>query len=292
MATLHKSNSSPKEQAEFFMQDNNMKGKYLGECLDDCRWGSMTTVMYEMSIKEIIGFIQNWMQQNEENFEVLWNEEQLEEIYPEFELPFIYHEACPRDKQHSGVIRDRGGRLRCSHRSEQKFKPSFISYWDSFDKLSGMETRHFEEDKPYYRIPDDILDEEIGDLFPEYKKDLEQHQRELEKFEQEKSTGLVIDICYAILSDKGRILPLETIIKRLNLSPETETVHCETFGPCKRLDELSQEEKKEYDSNGRCHGHVQPYDEVEFSFDGRNLAFYVQKWYQQLPNGKAPIFEK
>lgn len=242
---LDKSNRLPKEQAKFLMAKGNMRGRYLGASLDSCRWGSQTTIMYEMSVKGLMGFIQNWMQQNLKNFTGLWHKKQIEELYTKFELPFINYETCPRDKNHSGIVRDLGGRLRCAHKSEKRFKPSFVDYWESFDELSGMIQRHYFEDEP-------------SDHLPGYKKDAERYKRELEEFKQEESSLLVTDICYAILSDKGRILPLETIIKRLDLRPETEIV----------------------------------YDKVEFPFDGWDLAFYVQKWYQQLFDGKSPIFEK
>jgi hypothetical protein len=290
--TIDKSNRLPKEQAKFLMTEDEMKGKYLGACLDSCRWGSQTTVMYEMGVKGLIGFIQNWMQQNPENFTDLWHEKQIEELYTKFELPFIHHETCPRDKNHSGVVRDLGGKLRCAHKSEERLKPNFVRYWDSFDKLSGMTYRHYFQDEPSDPLPDDAWDEKTGELLPEYKEDAERYQKELEEFQQEEPSLLVTDVCYSILSDRGRILPLETIIKRLNLRPEIETVYCDRFGPCERVDELSQSEKEHYEIYGWCQGHVQEHDKVEFPFDGWDLAFYVQKWYQQLSDGKSPIFEK
>ncbi len=45
---------SPREQSQFLLQGNTMQSRYLGACLDSCRWGSETTVMYEMNVKEMI----------------------------------------------------------------------------------------------------------------------------------------------------------------------------------------------------------------------------------------------
>jgi len=279
---LDKSKRSPKEQTEFLMQ-GRMAGKYLGACLDSCRWGSCTTVMYEMGVKGMIDFIQNWMRQNKENFQHLWHEKKIEELYTKFELPFIHHETCPRYKEHKGAITDFGGRLRCAHESEQKFKPSFVEYYDFFDKLSGMKRRNFHETGPDVPFSEDGF---------KYDVDQKHYERELEIFEKEEPTFLVNDVCYAIISEKGRILPLETILKRLNLSPETVKVYCNTLGPCKRLDELSREDRDDLMELRLCQGHIQPHNKTEFPFDGWDLAFYVQKWYQQLPEGKVPLFEK
>jgi hypothetical protein len=287
-----KSNRLPKEQAEFLMKKSNMKGKYLGACMDSCRWGSPTTVMYETNVKGMIDFIRTWMQQNEGNFKNLWHEKQIEESYTKFELPFIHHETCPRDKEHKGVVRDLGERLRCAHKSEQRLKPSFAESWNSFDELSGMEQRQFYENEPRDPTPEDIEDEETGEMLSVNNEEYEAYLQEADLFEHEEPIFLVNDACYAIISDKGRIMPLETIIKRLNLRPESETVYCDMSGPCKRVKELSKEEQEEHDLLGICRGHYQPHNKIEFPFDGWDLAFYAQKWYQQLPEGKALVFEK
>ena len=223
---LEKSGTLPSERAKFLMTDDNMKGKYLGACLENSRWGSQTTVMYEMDIKGLIGFIQHWMQQNPENFTMLWQKKEREEMNQALELPYTQHETCPTNESHKRVVTDLAGRVRCAYKSEQK--------------------------------------------------------------------GLT-SACHAIISDKGRILPLETIIKRLNLRPETETIYCsyKSFPDeaCNRRDDLSPQEKETYDLTGHCQGHIQPHDKVEFPFDGWDLAAYAQKWYQQSPNGKSPLFE-
>ena len=104
---LDKESRLPKQQAEFLVQEGNMRGKYLGVCLDSCRWGSQTTVMYEMDINGLIGFIENWMHQNAGNFQDLWHERQINELYKTFELPFIRNETCSVDSNHNDVILDR-----------------------------------------------------------------------------------------------------------------------------------------------------------------------------------------
>jgi len=192
----------------------NMKGQYLGRCLDSCRWGSQTTVMYEMTVRDMISFIENWMHQNDENFQDLWHERTIEELFEKFELPHIHHENCPVKEYHIGTIEDLGRRIRCSY----KLKP-------------------------------------ITNL----------------------------NVCYAILSDKQRILSLETVLNRLNLRPKFKRVY---INP-----ELGINEPRDLMSESNS-VHMEPNDKVEFPFDGWDLAFYVQKWYEQLPNGTAPVFEK
>jgi len=174
-------NKSPKKQAEFLVQKENMKGEYLSDCLDSCRWGSQTTVLYDMSIKQMISFIQKWMQQNKHNFQNLFNERKIEEAYTKFELPYINYELCPRNKEHEGVIKDLTGRLRCAHKSQQKFKPNFVRHWDFFDKLSGMTRREYSEDEPSNPFPDDAWNEETDEL---WKEEYKRYQEELEQLKK------------------------------------------------------------------------------------------------------------
>ncbi|MEK6932388.1 MAG: hypothetical protein AABW56_01180 [Nanoarchaeota archaeon] len=77
---LKESTRNPKAEAEFLMGSNHMKGYYLGDCIDSCRWGSIMTIMYKMDIKNIIGFIQSWMRQNENSFQNLFHERNWEDL--------------------------------------------------------------------------------------------------------------------------------------------------------------------------------------------------------------------
>jgi hypothetical protein len=229
---------SPKEQADLLQQRENMKGKYLGACFDSSRWGGETTVLYEMNIQQMLGFIQNWMRQNEANFQDLWlKKDDIENLYKTSELPYIHLDSCPRDKSHSGTFTDLAGRIRCSHRTE----------------------------------------------------------RELEAFESQEPE-ILVDVCYSILSDKATVLSLETIIRRLNLAPDYELVHCKCspgrYWRCDRANELDKYDKENYESTGLCPGHKDKVNQIAFPFDGWKLAFYTQRWYEQLPDGKAPLFEK
>jgi len=295
---LDKESRLPKQQAEFLVQEGNMRGKYLGVCLDSCRWGSQTTVMYEMDINGLIGFIENWMHQNAGNFQDLWHERQINELYKTFELPFIRNETCSVDSNHNDVILDRKGRLRCAHKSEKKFKPNFVVPYMFFDRMSATRKINFFQAQPQ-NLPDCAWDKETGDLSPEYREEMNIYLRKLDEFEQEEPNFLVTDVCYAILSDDGTILSLETILKRLNLRPDQDRVYCGgvwggngIWDGCELVDELSREEKALYETIKRCPGHTRPHGKTEFSFDGWYLAFYVQKWHQQLSGQEPPIFEK
>src|SRR3989344_460171 len=120
---LDKEKRLPKQQEIFLRREGNMKGLYLGACLDSARWGSQTTVMYEMSKKRMISFIHNWMNQNNDNFESLWHERKIEDLYKRFNLPHINHEFCPVNKNHKERISDLGGRIRCSHMDKRNLRP-------------------------------------------------------------------------------------------------------------------------------------------------------------------------
>jgi len=58
---------SPLKEAHYLMQDGNMRGRYLGQCLDSCRWGAPETIMYELNALEMTKFVRNWMKQNKGN---------------------------------------------------------------------------------------------------------------------------------------------------------------------------------------------------------------------------------
>jgi len=285
--SLKTEGKAPKEQANFLLKDQNMKGLPLGVCLDSCRWGSITTVMYEMSVSDMVFFIKKWMQQNKDNLENLISEDS-------YELPYLNHNLCPSDKSHKGRVFDLAGRERCAYKTEKRLRPNYVYYYDSLDEASKTTRRKYYEEEPSCSIPDDAFDK-YGNLDPFYKEDYENYLTEFKKFENEEKTFVVEDVCYAILSDRRSILPLETIIKRLNLAPTSRTVYCSStysyHGPCKRLNELNEGNRENYEYLGICPGHEQEVENIIFHFDGYALASYVKSWWKQVPSGKAPPFE-
>ncbi|MCD6477181.1 MAG: hypothetical protein J7K26_03435 [Candidatus Aenigmarchaeota archaeon] len=256
------------------MKNKNMQGKYLSTCLDSCRWGSTITIMYDLSIRELIDFIISWKKQNKNNFQNLWheNEKEIEKIYSELKLPYIDYDACPRNNKHTGKIKCLDGVIRCAHIEEKKLEPDFTSHV-CFDDFSQMKKREY-----YNPITQDILPDN--------------HLNKREQLKNEESTFIVKDTCFAIISDKKASLSLETIIKRLNLRPETERIYCNGSGPCKRLNELDKESREFYEHCNICPGHIEEHKYVEFPFGGLTLALYVRKWYEQVPDDNAPVFEK
>jgi hypothetical protein len=70
------------------------------------------------------------------------------------------------------------------------------------------------------------------------------------RFDDEEATAEVVNVCYAMLSDKGSYLPLERVLRRLQVG----------------------------DFNSGC----------AFPFSGFTIAGYVKAWWNQpLPNGKG-----
>ncbi len=278
---LNKHGRLPKAQANFLMRSNHMKGMTLGYALDSCRWGSPTTVRYEMTIGDMISFIENWMQQNGSEFPRLFHEKGIDELYIKFELPHIKNEVCPRNKEHVKTIQDRAGRIRCVEITKKRFKPGYVDEWDEFDKLSAMKRRVFSH---HYLENDLPSDEELW---------TPQEDQKFKQYIDAEETEVVEDPCYAILSDETLVLPFETVLKRLNIMPETYSVWC-GIGRCKpsMVKQLSPEERKDYEIFGTCRRHDIPTNQIEFPCDGWDLAFYTQKWFEQIPNGGAPLFEK
>jgi len=83
---LEKEGRSPKEQAQFLM-DGGMKGRLLGACLDSCRWGSQTGVMYEMNTRGMACLVKSWIDQNPDGIPDLVHEKDVHEFYAGMRLP-------------------------------------------------------------------------------------------------------------------------------------------------------------------------------------------------------------
>ncbi len=274
-----------KERMDFLMKDRRVEDEYLGACLDYIRWGGQTTVMYGLETKGLINFVQHWMDLNQDN--LIWGDK---EHSKDFTLPYIKHNKCPRDEKHKGTIKDLAGRVRCIHKSEKRLKLSFIENYKIFDEHSQMDKTNYFEIEPRDTLPDDAWDENTGELLNFYKEEWKEYQEQMEKFEEEKPTVIVKDFCYAILSDENVIFSLEEVLDRLNLELRMRTVYCSGI-ECKRLDEIPEDEKWLYE-HGMCMGHEEENDKTIHPFDGWTLALYVQKWYEQVLNGRVPVWKK
>jgi hypothetical protein len=279
-AFLNVPGNNPKDKMSWLMQDGNMRGEYLGACLDSCRWGSMSTVMWDTNIRGLMGFIQNWREQNSDD-ESLYHERSIQEIWEKFELPHIHHQTCPRDKNHTGTITDLSGVVRCAHIERKKLRPSFIkTYEEGYDRFSRMDRLEIFEESPL----------NPGIHASEHETDIYHKQREL--WESEEQSEVVTNPCYAMISDMKLILPFETVLRRMNLMPEYKTVYCASIEfpsvpiNCRRLEELSEADRKI--ASMHCPGHVEETNKVIFPFDGWEMAHYLLKWKKQ--SGNPPWF--
>ncbi len=284
---------SPKEIMKFILQEDRMKGVPLGECLESWRWGSYTTVMWETNLKGMVSFIESWINQNKKGYEELFNEKDCGYRIPN--LPHINHKECPRDFNHNGTLTDLGGIVRCAHISKKRLKPNFIdNYPESIDDFSQVPKIDYFEREPELYAPDraDWGDDES--YYKTFGEEIEEYKREMEKFDEEEQTELITEPCYTILSDNNSVLSLETILRRLNLMPESRGITCDLWkydNGCspERIQEMTNEEKKDYALWPHCRGHTEPVMQIEYPFDGVTMAFYVKRWHEQSSN--PPLFE-
>jgi hypothetical protein len=103
-------------------QPNKMQDFYLGSVLDGIRWGSQTTIMFEMNPLELHEFIGAWYFQNKKSVAELFAQEHAGWEKP-LKLPIIdifakTEPTCDCEYSH-GITReqtleDRAGNLRCS----------------------------------------------------------------------------------------------------------------------------------------------------------------------------------
>jgi len=241
----------PSGEAEY-LKEGNMKGRFLGQCLDSCRWGSPYDIMYEMNSLEMTEFVKNWIEQNPDNLRFHYKE-----LSKDFELPYIDREVCPINEEHK--LRGKGldGTIRCINEDIKRIKEGYLFTWKKFDSRSNSVRTEYSENRPF------IEDEEAW-----------------EEYKNQKNKVTVLQRCGAILSDRGAVLPLAEILDRLNEVPGGHSF-CKTKNCADAIN-------KELDINRECFGHI-VYDHYVLPFDGWYLAKYVQKWYEQLPKGTAPF---
>ncbi len=269
-----------KNVPRFFKEENceRMKQVSLGELLDFASYGGMNFVCWPMSKKIFLGLIETWMSAQELGKPRIHSEEipdpeikglyTIKEKYKEYfylfnkfhqdfdeKLPWIDYKKCPRDLSHNGErIKDGTGRIRCGHVDKEKLKPSFVREYSCFDAVLGIERLEFIEVEP--SETDDMPEwEDDKTLSGEERRILERNRRHMDLFEREEPTLEVLEPCYALLSDKGIYLPLETVLDRINV-----TYACT-------------------DKENYC----------LFPFSGFALASYVKAWYQQ-PHAERLFF--
>jgi len=272
----------PQDRIDFFMEKSCSRMKYvsLGESLDFiCRGAAMNCVHWGLDSKGLARFIQNWMnvqeprieyehvpiegtkggyrvEEKKREYQYLWNKFQ-----DDFDnvLPWINYNSCPRDKSHKGVLKQ-GNIIRCAHVENHFFKPSFIQNDGEFpDKFSGFLRTSFYEREPSLNDNLVLLEFEDERYSPEMsEKEFQKNERLVALFNSEKPTAMVVDPCYAIISDKGSYLPLEAVLSRVNVN-------------------------ESLNGNGSL-----------FPFSGFTMASYAKAWYNQpgervffSPAGKA-----
>lgn len=87
--------------------------------------------------------------------------------------------------------------------------------------------------------------------------------------------------CYAIISDKGCILPLEEILDRLNLENTFYIIYCIEHGLSDTFTPPWERAKCKLYGDEECLGHTVWPSRTIHPFDGWYLAWYVQKWFEQ-----------
>lgn len=286
---IDKSNRDPYRQLEFLLKDENMKEKYLSAIFESCRWANPMVSMWEMSVKDTVSFVQNWMQQNKNDFQELFHHKKPRSTY---ELPHVINSTCHRNEKHSGKYLDLEGTIRCAHVTERFLKPNYVFSFNRLDPYSKLIKKEHWEDDIRSDCPVHAFDEKTGKLKKEYEEEWNNYQALLKDFNEKEATFHVKDICGAIISDVGTILSLEEVIGRLNKTSKFRTSYCPGYDGC-TPEQLAARSLTDIEFNkgiNYCPGHPVPRKQVVLALDGADLALYVQKWYRQLPDGTAPLF--
>lgn len=272
-----------------------MKGHYLGACLDKTRWGSIFDCMWPVTLKGLVELIGKWVEVNKDRVPELMYGEKLNDFYPDVSVPYINHEFCPRHKEHDETGSYEDGTLRCTHRTVNWLKPSFVEEYQGFDSLAQCNKIEYCERPPIDYLPNEAYETGLDDFFkqnPCWKKDYERYSEQKAKFEKEELAAFT-EVCFAIIREQDSVLPLEEVLRRKNLIPETTPVYCPGMQcSAERIATMPCDEKVVYDLSYRCPGHSEPDNRFIVGMDGWALAAYVQKWWEQTPAGRAPLFGK
>jgi hypothetical protein len=249
---------------EYLMSKEGVLLKHisLGEALDFSSAGGGNFCGWRMKTRQMVEFIKFWMdaqrprikyeriplgdncfttEEKSREYSYEWNK--FPQRFTE-ELPFINYPSCPRNDNHGGVLSQKGGVVRCAHVDVKKMRPDFIKELGThFDSLSRTSRINFTEDTPQYNSSEN--EEEDG-----YEWKLYLGKKAL--FDSQEPTERIIDPCYAIISDKGTYLPLETVLNRISVNDHSE--------------------------------------ELCFPFSGFTVANYVGVWYNQ--KGEREFFAR
>jgi hypothetical protein len=237
-------NKTDKERYQFFTEDNAKRMKFvsLGEALDFVSIGGGNFVAYNFGTRAMVDFIKGWIEGQKSKIKYrtigdskigcsleeesrqtfyMWNKFHRQEEIPE--LPRIDYSSCPMDKNNNTFIMDRGGRLRCAHQKRELINPDFAFMSISEGLGTSMKRYSFTEFGPEEPSSYDEDDNDITDLGSE---EYKEYLARKEKFEAGKSTALV-DTCYAVIKEpKNMYLPLETVLERIDCSPDNKwTAH-------------------------------------------------------------------
>ena len=258
----------PSKRTQFFTANNcqNMTYVSLGEALDFISAGaSMNAVYWNEDIKGLTNFVKSWMDVQKPRLthervqiknsnawttrlvktEYNYNWNRFDQDFDE-DLPWVNFAHCPRDSSHKDILKN-GNIIRCAHVDHLYTKPSFTEEQGPYnDDLSGFMRPDFIEIEPRLHdgLPEPEDDKDREEILIAYSSTVRENKARLEKFNSEKPE-LIIDPCYALISDKGSLLSLETVLNRVNVNKNLS-------GP----------------------GSL-------FPFTGFTIASYVKTWYNQ-----------
>lgn len=276
------------DQMDHLMRGRNMRDIPLSVCLDSCDTEIHDTLYLYSGAEGLTEFIKKWMEDNQGSLEDLWVQGRSEEEEdPEF--PRIDYEECPnggkvknfeeasscasssggkyrasskREKEHGDRIRDRGGIIRCAHVEENSYTE------DSLDRLSEK----YAKNHPFTDVRKVVFAGE--EPSPEEEGEEEIDMEDIAK---------VHNACYAVISEEGIEIPLETVIERRDVLSSTPLYNNYLFreegGTIRgwKADQLQvgREEDKEIS------------DRTEFPFGGQTLALFAKMWYEQSDDPRA-----
>jgi hypothetical protein len=244
----------------FFTDKNSCRMRHvsLGEALDLISVGASNYCYWDIAIRQLTDFVKQWIDKQEprieyvrvpkgdgwyrdeeksREFSYLWNKFH-QDSDQELTLPFIHRDSCPAGKGHKRTGKDLDGRVICLHADIKKFRPSYLR-----DVTFSDEECHFWEEEPNEPVFEESDYDGNGELIPKAQKRQEKHMEEKERYANEESTERVVYPCLAIISEKGTYLPLEKVLRRLNV----------------------------FDKDNGC----------AFPFSGFTLAGYVKAWWNQ-----------
>lgn len=271
----HSKREKENDTLKFMQQSGEMQGQYLEDCLGKfirgCRIkeNCQSNTIYGLSMPELLGLVGSWLHQNKNQVSGLFYRTTNEN--GQIELPRVYYQGCPKDTTHEETRKDLAGRVICNHSRSKMVCESMLEDLEAWEEETGQDPiDYFDYDLAVDDLDVDPSLFEPGSRFAGFYTD----QETCEEYCEGPKTEKIVQLCGALISEKDRVLPLETVLSRIG---EGQGILVE-----------------DVDLDEKHYGRSRFIDRLVTEFPGNHnlLAEYIESWYEQSLSVMPPLSDK